>query len=86
MSDEPSLLEFPCDFPLKVMGRDSAEFRATAQRIVADHATGTAAPEERPSRDGNFLSLTFTIRAESREQLDAIYSDLSAHEDVMVVL
>ncbi len=86
MSDEQSLLEFPCDFPLKVMGREGEAFRAAASRIVATHAAGTPDPEERPSRDGNFLSLTFTIRAESREQLDTIYSELSAHEDVMVVL
>ena len=85
MNDE-SLLEFPCDFPLKVMGRDDAGFRSAAQGIVDQHASDAEPPEERPSRDGTYLSLTYTIRARSREQLDTIYRELSAHEDIMVVL
>jgi uncharacterized protein len=86
MSD--TLLEFPCDFPLKVMGRRTDDFRSIVLGIVQKHA-GPVAPEhieERPSKDGNYLSLTCTFSAHSREQLDALYRELTSHEKVMVVL
>jgi uncharacterized protein len=85
---EASLLKFPCDFPLKVMGRRSDDFRSIVLGIVQKHA-GAIEPakiEERPSRDGNYLSLTCTIAAESREQLDALYKELTSCERVLVVL
>jgi putative lipoic acid-binding regulatory protein len=86
MSD--TLLEFPCDFPLKVMGRRTDDFRSIVLGIVQKHA-GPVAPErieERPSKDGNYLSLTCTFSAQSREQLDALYRELTSHEKVMIVL
>lgn len=82
------LLDFPCDFPVKVMGRADEAFERVATEIVERHA-GPLGPERRArraSRDGNFVSLTLTIRAESREQLDALYSELSAHQRVLMVL
>jgi hypothetical protein len=85
---DASLLKFPCDFPLKVMGRRSDDFRSIVLGIVQKHA-GTIAPEhieERPSRDGNYLSLTCTFPAQSREQLDALYRELTSCERVLVVL
>ena len=85
---EGSLLAFPCDFPIKVMGRASDEFRAKAREIVERHAGSM--PEdrvtERLSKDGNFLSVTYNIRASSRPQLDDLYRELSSHESVLVVL
>ena len=87
MSDE-SLLQFPCDFPLKVMGRDTETFRDAALAIVERHA-GKLDEERirsRPSRAGAFRSVTFTITAESKEQLDRLYRELSAHEEVLIVL
>ena len=87
MSDE-SLMEFPCDFPLKVMGRQSDQFRAEVLRIVEAH-TGPLDPasvRSRPSRDDTFVSITCTVRVDSREQLDALYTELSGHELVMMVL
>lgn len=89
MSDEkPSLLEFPCEFPIKMMGRDSADFQTTARRIVEQHAgpVSDEAIRTSPSRNGRFISITITIDAESQAQLDAIYVDLSAHDDVLVAL
>jgi putative lipoic acid-binding regulatory protein len=86
MSD--TLLRFPCDFPLKVMGRRTDDFRSIVLGIVQKHA-GPVAPErieERPSKDGNYLSLTCTFSAQSREQLDALYRELTSHEKVMIVL
>jgi putative lipoic acid-binding regulatory protein len=85
---EASAFEFPCDFPLKVLGRRSDDFRSIVLGIVQKHA-GDIAPdriEERPSRDGNYLSLTCTLAAESREQLDALYRELTSCERVLVVL
>lgn len=85
---QPTLFEFPCDFPLKVMGRHSAEFRELVMAIVERHM-GTLASvqvQERASKDGNYLSVTFTLRARSKEQLDALYRELTACEQVRYVL
>lgn len=83
-----TLFKFPCDFPLKVMGRRSDDFRSIVLGIVQKHA-GPVAPaniEERPSKDGNYLSLTCTFSAQSREQLDALYRELTSCEKVLIVL
>ncbi len=87
MSDG-TLLEFPCDFPLKIMGPTAADFAQTIAAVVVKHAPNfdAATMEMRPSRAGNFLSLTCTVRAVSQQQLDALYHDLTAHPMVKVVL
>ncbi len=87
MKDE-SLLEFPCDFPIKMMGRQSDEFRAIARALVEKH-TGPlddSAIQSALSRNGRFVSITVTVRAKSRQQLDAIYRDVTAHDDVLMAL
>jgi putative lipoic acid-binding regulatory protein len=87
MSDE-TLLEFPCDFPVKVMGREADDFQAMVLELLAPH-TGPIPAEKvsrRLSRDGNFLALTIVLRAESKDQLDAVYEALSAHERVLMAL
>lgn len=88
MAAEPSLLEFPCDFPIKVMGKREDGFAQAVLETVLRHAPDfdAAAIEMRPSAKGNYLSLTCTIRAVSREQLDAIYRELSRHPLVKIVL
>lgn len=88
MSVSDELFQFPCDFPIKVMGRDSESFRTLTLAIVERHA-GSLAPDsisERASSKGRFLSLTYTIRAESRAQLDSIYQDLTDSGVVLVAL
>jgi putative lipoic acid-binding regulatory protein len=83
-----TLFQFPCDFPLKVMGRRNDDFRSIAVGIVQKHV-GDVAPdkiEERPSKDGSYLGLTFNFTASSREQLDALYRELTACEKVLIVL
>lgn len=82
------LLEFPCDFPIKVMGRDSQSFRTLTLAIVERHAGALGADciSERASRRGKFLALTYTIRAQSRAQLDRIYQELTASGVVLVAL
>lgn len=87
-SNEESLLEFPCDFPVKVLGRASEDFVAIVTEIVTRHAPGLDEGQisTRPSRDGNFVSITFIIVARNREQLDALYEELSAHDRVLMAL
>jgi putative lipoic acid-binding regulatory protein len=88
MSATPSLLEFPCDFPVKVMGAAVEGFAQTMADVVCRHAPDfdPASIEMRPSKAGNYLSVTCTIRAVSQAQLDALYRELSAHPLVKVVL
>lgn len=88
MVDEPSLLEFPCDFPIKVMGRCQDGFAQSVLEVVLRHAPDfdAAAMEMRPSAQGNYMSLTCIVRAVSRAQLDALYRELTAHPLVKVVL
>ena len=85
---EDSLIEYPCDFPIKIMGRRSDDFAQTMVEIVLRHAPDYAAEtvEMRASSGGTYLSVTCTIRAVSREQLDNLYSELSGHPAVKVVL
>ncbi len=85
---EESALEFPCDFPIKMMGRDSAEFRATARKLVERHV-GPVADESvqtSTSRNGRFVSVTVTIAATSQQQLDDIYRDVTANDDILMAL
>lgn len=90
MPDQPpdSLLKFPTSFPIKIMGRDTPEFHALVDDIMARHAGPLDALQitRQPSREGRFISVTVTIEAQSREQLDAIYKELSAHELVLMAL
>ncbi len=88
MADEGSLLEFPCAFPIKVMGRAQDGFAQAVLEVVLRHAPDfdAAGMEMRPSAKGAYLSLTCTITARSREQLDALYRELTAHSMVKVVL
>ena len=85
---EEKLLDFPCDFPIKMMGREQPEFRDAAVALVEQH-TGkirSGAIRTALSRNGNFLSITITIKAQNQQQLDDIYSDLSEHEEILVAL
>lgn len=83
-----SLFNFPCDFPLKVMGRHTDDFRSVALGIVQKHvgAVDASKIEERPSKDGSYLGLTFNFTADSRDQLDALYRELTSCEKVLIVL
>jgi len=87
MNDE-SLLKFPCAFPVKMMGRDTPEFRETARSLIEKHTgpVSDTAINDALSRKGNFVSITITVNALSQEQLDDIYRDVSSHEDVLMAL
>jgi putative lipoic acid-binding regulatory protein len=86
MSSTPE--EYPSDFPIKVMGRHDSDLRALTQAIVERHAgpIADAQVKTRTSADGNFLALTYTVRATSREQLDKIYRELTACKSVLMAL
>jgi len=87
MSDE-TLLEFPCDFPIKIMGKESAEFQSLARSLVEKH-TGPLADDavvSALSRKGTFVSVTVTVVAQSQEQLDDIYRELTSNEAVLMAL
>lgn len=83
-----SLIEYPSDFPIKIMGAMQDDFAQTIVEVVVLHDPTFHAGkmEMRPSSKGNYLSLTATVRATSREQLDNLYRALSSHPMVKVVL
>ena len=87
MTDD-SPLQFPCDFPIKVMGKAAEDFDALVVSLVRRHVADLAegAVQLRPSSGGRYVSVTVTIQATSREQLDNLYRELSAHERVLMVL
>ena len=87
-SPETSLLTFPTPFPIKVMGRREEGFAQEVVAVVLAHAPDfdPATVEMRPSSAGKYLSVTVTIEARSREQLDALYRALTGHPKVMMVL
>ena len=81
-------LEFPSEFPIKVMGRHDSDLKALTQAIIERH-TGPLADSSvrvRTSTDGNFLAVTYVVHATSREQLDAIYRELTACKAVLMAL
>lgn len=86
--DRTSIIEYPTDFPIKVMGRQHPEFAQRLTEVVLAHAPDfdPATVEMRPSSGGNYIGLTFTVRATSREQLDNLYRALTSHEMVSYVL
>jgi putative lipoic acid-binding regulatory protein len=85
---DPSLIEYPCDFPLKIMGPTRAGFAHAVleivQRLAPDFDGATM--EMKSSKHGKYLSITCTINATSREQLDALYRELCDHPMVVMVL
>lgn len=88
MADEPSVFEFPCDFPIKIVGKREEGFAQVVLEIVLRHAPDFDAStmEMRTSSHGAYLSLTVTIIAKSRDQLDALYRELSSHPQVVWML
>lgn len=85
---EPPRIEFPCDYPVKVLGRSSAEFRGIILAVFEQHAPGFDAGSVsiRDSRKGTFTALTVTITATGPEQLQALHADLMATGHVQMVL
>ena len=85
---EQSLIEYPSQFPIKVMGKSHPDFAQILTAVVLefDPEFDPATVEMRPSRSGTYIGLTLTVTATSREQLDALYRALHGHEMVSIVL
>ena len=83
-----TLLVYPCDFPIKMMGRHTPEFIATARALVEKHTgpIGDALVKSALSKNERFVSVTITISAQSQQQLDDIYQDVSTHADMLMAL
>ena len=88
MAEEKSLNEYPCLFPIKVMGKAAPEYLPAIVHIAKqfDPIFDESKVEQRPSKDGNYLGITLPINATSREQLDELYRTLSTHPLVSMVL
>lgn len=88
MDTEESLLSFPCDFPIKAMGKAEDDFDALIVGIIRKHSPDLheGAVMSRLSNGGRFVSVTVTIQAESRAQLDNIYMELTAEKRVLMAL
>jgi hypothetical protein len=83
---DESLLKFPAELPIKVFGRNDAEFRAAVVEIVEKHYGKAYTLSEVESKQAAYVSLTITVRAESRAQIDAVYRDFVASERVLMAL
>ncbi|MCI3952536.1 MAG: hypothetical protein K0R53_2034 [Burkholderiales bacterium] len=85
---QATLIEYPCDFPIKILGHTRAGFAQAVLEVVQRHAPDFdgASLEMKASKRGKYLSVTCVIRARSREQLDALYRELCDHPMVVMVL
>ena len=88
MSEQDTLLVFPTDFPIKIMGERRDDFAHTMVELVRRHAPDfqPETVEMRASSSGNYLSVTCVVRATSRAQLDALYREITAHPWVKMAL
>jgi len=86
--ESSSLLSFPCEFAVKVFGNKNTEFETAVISIIHKHCENL--PENafsyRPSKDGKYLAITATLTAQSKEQLDTLYKELSSNPNVLMVL
>lgn len=87
-AEKESLLEFPCDFPIKIMGKAHQDLHQAVKDILAEHAPDFNSDDIviNESKDGNYHALTAKIHAQSKAQLDAIYHALTAHDLVLMAL
>jgi len=85
---DPPLIEYPCEFPIKILGHTRAGFAQAVLEVVNRHAPdfNAATLEMKSSKHGKYLSITCVINATSRAQLDALYQELCDHPLVVMVL
>jgi len=88
MADRESLIQYPTDFPIKVVGINQEGFETQIAQVLRNHAPDfdVTSIQVRESRAGKYLSISATITAHSRSQLDALYMELTRHPMVRVVL
>ena len=88
MTEQSSPIKYPCEFPIKIMGKSHQDFIQTVVAIVKQHAPDfqDTSMEIKASKNNTYLSITCTIHATSRTQLDALYQELYGHPMVAIVL
>ena len=88
MTSSSTLIDYPCEFPIKIMGKDEREFAKSILIIVNRHIPGfdDKSVETRASKKNKYLSLTCTVYVASQSQLDALYQELCDHPMVLMVL
>lgn len=88
MTEKTSLMQFPCDFPLKIIGKNSDRFLTEINEIVRKHFTMEAEVhiQHSASKNSNYLAITATIRVYDQPSLDALYMELTKHPDIKMVL
>jgi len=88
-NNSETLMEFPCDFPLKIMGNNHPDFLSSMCDLVSlfiDHELDLNKIIQRPSSSGKYLAVTLTFTAKNKQQIDNIYQALYEHEDVKMTL
>lgn len=87
-TEEETLFEFPCEFPIKAMGRSGAELESAVMEIISRHVSdlNENAVKRNESKGGRFVSITITINAQSKAHVDGIYMELTACEHVLFAL
>ena len=85
---DESLIQFPCDFTLKIMGKAQDDFENLVITIVKKHFPSVTAAniQKKMSKDNHYLSLSVTVYARSKMELDALYQELSTTKEVLMVL
>lgn len=88
MTDNPSLMEFPCEFPLKIIGKNSAAFATDAINITRKHFPDISdnSIRSQPSKQSSYLAITVTVHALDQASIDALYLELTQHPDIKMVL
>lgn len=87
MQNKQQTMQFPCVFPIKVMGKNTEMFPSTIKTIIRKHVNShEIAYSSQPSSGDKYLSITATFTAQSKEQLDALYQELNDHELVLMTL
>ncbi len=84
--DDETLFEFPCEYPVKAMGSDVENLEDLVITLVSKHCSEIIHVKSRSSKKGNFIAVTVTITASSKQQLDNIYYELTGHEKIMMAL
>lgn len=86
--EKESFIKFPCDFTIKVLGKNNDEFENIVLMIVRKHfpTFGNGKLQKRTSKNEHYLSLSITIHAESKAQLDALYTDLNKSNEILMTL
>lgn len=88
MTSRPTFIDYPCDFPIKIMGKDEQSFTKSVLMIVNRHIPNfdDNSVEKKVSNKNKYLSLTCTVHVISRSQLDALYQELCDHPMVLMVI